>query len=71
MLKKVSQSFQNQNPIVQFGEIMNRNFGAFVRLFRREPALLAVFLAPGLWMRIELEQVIAGCWRLVAGDAVA
>jgi len=50
---------------------MNRNFGASVGLFRREPALLAVFLAPGLWMRIELEQVIAGCWRPVAGDAVA
>jgi len=29
---------------------MNRNFGAFVRLFRREPALLAAFLMAGLLM---------------------
>ena len=50
---------------------MNRNFGASVGLFRREPALTAVLLMAGWWMRIKLEQVIAGCWRPVAGDAVA
>jgi hypothetical protein len=50
MLKKVSHSFQVQNPIIPYGEIMNRKFGAFVRLSRREPALLAVSLTAGLMM---------------------
>jgi len=55
MLKKVSQNFQDQNPIIPYGEIMTRNFGALVRLFRHEPALLAVFLMAGLWMMVKLE----------------
>src|SRR5262245_38997915 len=56
MLKKVSHSFQDQNPITPYGEIMNRKFGVFVRLSRRESVLLAVSLTAGL-----LTAGLSGC----------
>jgi len=50
MLKKVSRNFQDQNPIIPYGEIMNSNFGAFMRLIRSEPAPLGVCLMAGILM---------------------
>jgi hypothetical protein len=56
MLKKVSHSFQDQNPITPYGEIMNRKFGVFVRMSRRESVLLAISLTAGL-----LTAGLSGC----------
>jgi len=50
MLNKVYHIFQDPNPIIPYGEKMNRNIGAFVRLLGREPALPAVSLTAVILM---------------------
>ncbi len=44
---KISQSFHDRNPIILYGEIMNRKFGAFMKMYRRETTLLSVSLMAG------------------------